>query len=101
MAAGTAAAICGGVNRMPPPMTFDTMIAPASNAVRRRSSDGEAAAGSAREGARRTYWVSSLRSIVYSPIFCQLREPCLPKISTRASTNWLLCSMSARDSVLV
>src|SRR3954470_23959600 len=36
--AGTAAAICGGVNRMPPPMTLETMIAAASSGPSRRSS---------------------------------------------------------------
>src|SRR5215207_9076651 len=38
IAAGTDAAICGGVNRMPPPMTLETMIAAASSGPRRRSS---------------------------------------------------------------
>ena len=33
----------------------------------------------------------------YSPIFTQLREPCLPKIWTRASTNSLFCSICRRD----
>src|SRR6476661_6924555 len=36
---GTAAATCGGVNRMPPPMTLETMIAAASSGPRRRSRD--------------------------------------------------------------
>jgi len=35
---GTLAATCGGVNRMPPPMTFETMIAAASRGPRRRAS---------------------------------------------------------------
>src|SRR5439155_8039086 len=36
---GTLAATCGGVNRMPPPITFETMIAAASNGPNRRASD--------------------------------------------------------------
>src|SRR5215218_8289481 len=39
---GTAAATCGGVKRMPPPMTFDTITAAASSGPRRRSSTGVA-----------------------------------------------------------
>src|SRR5258706_8752448 len=35
---GIAAATWGGVNRMPPPITLDTMIAAASNGPSRRSS---------------------------------------------------------------
>ena len=46
---------------------------------------------------QKRYSVSSCRSIVYSPIFTQLREPCLPKIWTRASTNSLFCSICRRD----
>src|SRR5436190_14228925 len=34
---GTRAAICGGVKRMPPPITFETMIAAASIGPRRRA----------------------------------------------------------------
>src|SRR6476620_4625779 len=39
---GTAAATCGGVNRIPPPMTFAMMMAAASRDPRRRSKDGVA-----------------------------------------------------------
>src|SRR5262245_59497652 len=36
---GALAATCGGVNRMPPPMTLDTMIAAASSGPSRRARD--------------------------------------------------------------
>ena len=36
---GTRAATCGGVNRMPPPMTLETMIAAALNGPSRRARD--------------------------------------------------------------
>src|SRR6266545_6771906 len=36
-ALGTDAAICGGVNRMPPPITLETIIAAASSGPSRRS----------------------------------------------------------------
>src|SRR5712671_702424 len=46
---GTTAATCGGVNRMPPPITLDTMIAAASTGPSRRSSD-ELTRGEASDG---------------------------------------------------
>ena len=42
--AGTSCATMIGTKKMPPPMTFDTTIAAASNGPSRRSSDGETAA---------------------------------------------------------
>src|SRR5688500_15264789 len=45
---GTDAATCGGVNRMPPPMTLATMMAAASSGPSRRSRDVGVGAGTQR-----------------------------------------------------
>ena len=57
------------------------------------------------EGMRRIiggiYGATSARSTGNSPIFTQVREPCLPKTSTLASTNSRFCSICCRDCVPV
>ena len=62
IALGTDAATCGGVKRIPPPITLETMMAAASSGPRRRSSSGSEMAAVERRtpGA---YWVSNWRSI--------------------------------------
>ena len=77
-------------------------MAAASNGPSRRSRTGveEVVVVSDTTGiicAGRGYSVSSCRSILNSPSFTQLRDPCLPKISTLASTNSLFCSICSRD----
>src|SRR5215470_2708759 len=52
-ALGTAAATLGGVKRMPPPITFETMIAAASKGPSRRSSSGSRAVSGAGSTAER------------------------------------------------
>ena len=49
----TLAATCGGVNRIPPPITFETMIAAASYGPRRRASVCVSARAESRVGGRR------------------------------------------------
>ena len=93
------------------------MMAAASNGLSRRSSTGlvggeggDGAVGTpglygppspfgVRRGERFAfgYSESSLRSTVNSPILIHVREPCLPKTLTFASTNSRFCSICDRD----